>query len=84
MTVSGATFAAAANFLTLKPMAALAIRHCTGSNSEPFHVSLAGSAVQQSNHSDDESTCTDHVEDQQTPIPAQHDPFYTLLGFKES
>ena len=30
-TVSGDTFAAAANFPTLKPMAALAIRHCTGS-----------------------------------------------------
>ena len=38
MTVSGDTFAAVANFLALKPIAALAIRHCTGSNSEPFHA----------------------------------------------
>jgi hypothetical protein len=37
-TVSGDTFAAAASFLTLKPIAALAIRHCTGSTFS--HLSL--------------------------------------------
>jgi hypothetical protein len=68
-TVSGDTFAAAANFLTLKPIAALAIRHCTGSKSEPFHVPLPASAVQHGDHSDAESTCADGVEDQQAPIP---------------
>jgi hypothetical protein len=63
-TVSGDTFAAAANFLTLKPMAALAIRHCIGSTcSEPL-FSLPGSAVAQRDCRGDERASADHVEDQ--------------------
>jgi hypothetical protein len=71
MTVSGETFAAAANLLALKPIAALAIRHCTGSTSEPLHT-LATGAVQEGDDPNDETTRTNHVEDQKTPIPAQH------------
>jgi hypothetical protein len=63
-TVSGDTLAAAANFLALKPMAALAIRHCTGSTwSEPL-FSVPGAAVPQRDYSGDENASTDHVEDQ--------------------
>jgi hypothetical protein len=69
MTVSGATFAAAANFLVLNPIAALAMRHCTGSISKPLHIPLAASgAMQQCDQSEDETACSDNVEDQQTPI----------------
>jgi hypothetical protein len=70
MTVSGETFAAAANFLTLKPMAALAIRHCTGSTfSRPLYVALSSSVVpQRDDHRGRESTSTDHIQDQQSPI----------------
>ena len=45
-TVSGDTFAAAANFLTLKPMAALAIRHCTGSTIQNLLCSVADAVPQ--------------------------------------
>jgi hypothetical protein len=65
MTVSGDTFAAAASFRTLKPIAALAIRHCTGSNSGPSHVSLTASPVQQSNQPNGETARADDIEDQQ-------------------
>jgi hypothetical protein len=71
MTVSGDTFAAAANFLALKPIAALAIRHCTGSNSEPLHA-LATGVVQERDNPNDETARANHVEDQQTPAPAEH------------
>ena len=77
ITVSGDTFAAAASFRTLKPIAALAIRHCTGSNSEPSHVSLSASPVQQSDQPDGETACADNVEDQQIPITVQH---LSLIG----
>jgi hypothetical protein len=76
-TVSGDTFAAAASFRTLKPIAALAIRHCTGSNSEPSRVSLSASPVQQSDQPDSETACADNVEDQQIPITVQH---LSLIG----
>jgi hypothetical protein len=68
MTVSGDTFAAAANFLALKPIAALAIRHCTGSNSEPFRAP-ASRAVQEGDNPNDKTTCANNVEDQQTRVP---------------
>ena len=76
-TVSGDTFAAAASFRTLKPIAGLAIRHCTGSNSEPSFVSLTASPVQQGDQPDSETTCADNVEDQQIPITVQH---LSLIG----
>jgi hypothetical protein len=83
MTVSGETFAAAANFLALKPIAALAIRHCTGSTSEPFHM-LATGAVQEGDDPNDETTRTNHVEDQQTPIRSQHLSKISLQGLKRA
>jgi hypothetical protein len=63
-TVSGDTLAAAANFLALKPMAALAMRHCTGSTcSEPL-FSVPGSVMPHRDCSGDESASADHLEDQ--------------------
>ena len=63
-TVSGETFASAANFLALKPMAALAIRHCTGSTwSEPL-FSVPSAAVPQHDCSGDQSASANNVENQ--------------------
>ena len=70
--VSGDTFAAAANFLTLKPIAALAIRHCTGSTfSQPLHAAWSGSAVpQRDDYRRGKSASANQIEDQQTPHTA--------------
>ena len=60
---SGDTLAAAANFLALRPIAALAMRHWTGSTrSEPL-VSVPGAAVPQRDCRRDESARADHIED---------------------
>jgi hypothetical protein len=64
ITVSGDTFAAAANFLALRPMAALAIRHCTGSTCSGPLFSVPAAAVPQRDCSNYESDCADHVEDE--------------------
>lgn len=83
ITVSGETFAAAANFLALRPMAALAMRHCTGSTSEPLH-SLLGSAVPQRDYTEDESAAAYEVENEQSPSTAKHTPLNTPLGLKRA
>ena len=82
ITVSGETFAAAANFLALRPMAALAIRHCTGNTSEPLHSRL-GSAVPQRDDTKDQSASAYDLEDKQSPSTAHHTPSYHT-GLKES
>lgn len=81
MTVSGETLAAAASFLALKPIAALAIRHWTGSNLEP-HCALAAGAVYQRRNPHGDTARTQYVEDQKTPVRAQHLSKISLSGLR--
>jgi hypothetical protein len=62
-TVSGDTLAAAANFLALKPIAALAIRHWTGSTLLDPLLSVPGPMVPQCDRGTNKSATAYYIED---------------------